>query len=353
MANKNTKTFADRAKLLIGKYKRAAFDPTEKAELDQKLSELSQEQEMYRKANGIDQDEQMQQGQEMQQFGGGSSLNLDLDQKKYPGIYSQGRDYFTDYSNPLALQDTNNLSLTKPGQYGAATQSNIKLDYPAVGSGITNPSAPGVQAEDNLSPYQTSIVPSLVAGGVSTLGNLFLANQAKKGYSPINLPRASAKNRSLARERSAVKREADESSANVRRNIKSGAKTRGELMGNISASEASMQKNLADSYGRSYQQEEALNAQEAARVQQLNAQMAAQETQYNSQMKNQSLRDQQAYQSAAIGAIPQTMRDIRESQQNDALINSLGDDYGIFKQDYEGRKWYQPKKIVRSHRKKK
>ena len=354
MSKKDKSTFASMAKQLIAKYKRASFDPTEKAELEQKLSELAEEQELYREANGMNNEPQMQQEQPMQQFATGSDLNLD--KSKYPGIYSNNRNIITDYSDPLALSGTMGLKLTNPvaqqpisNNYGISLNSSISPNQAAAQVPPVNQTV----NQHELTPYSTSIVPSLVAGGISSLGNLFLANKAKNNYSPIELPRATANKISLDRERRSAKREAGTSSANLRRNIKSSAKTRGELMGNISASEAAMQKNLADIYGRSYQNEEALNAQEAARVQQMNMQMAANEAQYNSQMQNRALSDQQAYQSAAIGAIPQTMRDIRESQQNDALINSLGDDYGIFQQDYEGRKWYQPKKTVRSYRNKK
>ena len=87
MNKPNKKTFADRAKSLITKYSRADFDPTERQELDTALAALAQEQEEYKRVNGIGeyspeniQAQQMQQmqsqsmQQELPQFNTGGTL---------------------------------------------------------------------------------------------------------------------------------------------------------------------------------------------------------------------------------------------------------------------------------------
>ena len=334
MTKKNKQSFASRAKSLIAKYSRAKFDSSEKAELDSALKSLSQEQEAYRNANGMNQEQQAQppMGQPMQQFGGGSFLNP---------TYAQGT---LNAANAQRWGNQVPQPMQSLGNQPVVPSSNLIADSTTL--------AQPTQQQFSTDPYQTSIVPSLVSGGISTLGNMYLANQAGKNVPELNLDRATAQHRSLAKERESAARQARTAQANTRRNIKSGSKNRGELMSNVVASEAAMQENLADAFGQSYQREEGINANERARVQAMNAQTSNQEAQYNATMQNQANREKQAYQSAAIQGIPQTMKDVTAIQQQDAMINSLGEDYGIFQQDYAGRKWYQPKKTVRKPKKK-
>ena len=163
MAKKDKQTFASRAKALIKQYNRADFDPTEKAELDQKLSELSQEQEAYREANGINNDQKFQDGGPLQKMQPIPFLGFDTPVENLP-----------DYT---ALAES-----SLPQAQGDGGQQN------------------------NLSPYSTSIIPSLVSGGASVLGNLLLADKAGRDVPQLRAQTLTPERISLGREREAAKR---------------------------------------------------------------------------------------------------------------------------------------------------
>lgn len=333
---KNNKSFAARAKELISKYSRASFDKTEEAELNQKLAELAEEQEAYKKANGIGEYSIESYGINMNHDGvsPGSSSYLTSN-------YNTG---YGDYTNPLGLNTTQEYEVP-PSSIPTYTMDSSVSDM-----GVTNyPNAVG-NPQSEYSPYRTSIVPSIASGAATVLGNLYLANQAGKNYDKINLPRVSPFLANLSNERSIALRNAIAARANAIKNVKSAARSRGEMLSNLSATDTAIQKNLADIYSGINSREFAANQAEKARAQSTNAELASREAQYNTAAKTQAQKERLAYQAAAMQSLPQTMKDIRQSQQQDALINSLGDDYGIYMEDYAGRKWYQPKNVVRKYR---
>lgn len=296
-----SQTYATRAKQLISKYKRAGFDKVEKAELNKELESLANEQELHRINEGIG-----EYGQ--QQFGLGGS----------PEGYE-----WLDQTDEQPLQ---------------------------VEPWMSNPDGWATGSQNQNQPYSTSIVPSLATAGLSTLGNLYLANQSNKNRSKLSNPRVNAEQIDLSNEREEARRATNLAGNIARRNIRNAANTRGEYLGNVGAAEAAINSSLMNSLGRSYQQEAMANAQERSRAGAMNAQLASQESQYNAAMLDRSQQERNAYIAAALQGIPVAMKDIASIQQQDALINSLGEDYGIFMQDYPGRKWYQPKQIVRSYR---
>jgi len=73
-----------------------------------------------------------------------------------------------------------------------------------------------------------------------------------------------------------------------------------------------------------------------------NIQLQNQGDMFNIQNRMRGEADQQAYLSSAFGQIPRMTADINASRQRDAMINAIGEEYGIGME--KGRKWYQSPK---------
>lgn len=321
-------TYADQAKALIKKYSRASFDATEKAELDGALKALADEQEQFRQANGMNNDQQ--------QFAEGGGLFDSMSQYQQDSGNSYG---FTPYQSNQYSMPAVNLN-QNTGDAASLSFGNA----PQVG-----------QEGMSYSPYKTSIIPSLVSGATSLIGNMYLSKKAgEQPYTLMKSPRVNAQEVSLQAERDAAKRRGVVAAANAKQNVKNTARTRGEYLSNVGATQVGLDRNLSDVYGQSYQREAQMNAAERARAQQINAQMAAQEAQYNANIENQAMSqrhaNQMAYQSAAMQAIPQTIQDINAIRGQDRMISSMGQDYGLFMQEDPNRKWYQPKQVTYQYR---
>jgi len=352
MAKKNNKpTFADRAKQIIKSYKRSDFDKIEKDQLDRELAALAQEQEQYRQDNGIDQ-EQSQQPQiapNQQQFANGSFLDyLNADYEE-PNIAVEP--WMTDpsaFMNSLQLQprglntnfniDTSKLLSTAPP---LAYQQNMTS---------TNR---GMLPTTGLSNYSTSIVPSIASGAITAGANMFMANRATKDIPELELGRIRPEEVSLSRERAGVRRQSGLASRIARANAAKSSRTRGEYLSNAAAQSAAMNRGTLEALSQLYSQEARMNAAERARASQTNAQMQAREAAANMQAQQRARANRDAYTSAAIQAIPQTMQNIAGIRQQDALINSLGQDYSMAQYQDPSLNWFQrltqPKQTVRQY----
>lgn len=310
---KKNKTFAERARDIIKKYKRANWDSIEKEQLNRELAALAQEQEQYKQANGINDDGEQYQ----QQYATGS--------------YLTPRGLNTDFNI-----DTTQLASSAP---------------PLIYSQNTRSTSAGMLPTAGLSNYSTSIIPSIASGAITAGANMLMANRAMKDIPKMNLSRLSPEEISLARERRNIQKEGERASRINRYNAARGARTRGEYLSNAAAADAAINRGTTGALSNLYSQEEQLNAQERARVNQLNAQIEAQEAQTNFLAQQGARADRDAYTSAAIQAIPQTMMNIANIRQQDALINSLGEDYSIMQYRDPNQNFFQritqPKQLVR------
>ena len=293
------KTFAERAKVLIRKYSKANFDKRESDELEAELAKLSEEQEAFKQANGLGEYEQ----ESSNMFPNGGLMDT-YNPNGTPIQTNQNLMGVWNY-NPSEVPIQNNQAYTP-----VVTQSqNI--------SPASNFNNDVLQGE--LSPYKTSITPSIISGAASALGNLYLARQAGKQYSPTNLPRVNPETIDLSRSREAIKEQGSLARSSAQRSISQGAGSRGQYLAGISAASTGINRNLSDAIGSTYEKEALTNAQARQMASSQNAQLAAQEAGMNQLDKQLSNAEKNAYLAAAIGTIPQTMRDINMTKSQDKM----------------------------------
>ncbi len=346
---KKNKTFAERARDIIKKYKRANWDSIEKEQLDRELAALAQEQEQYRQANGMGNysDNRVRNGKHDGTTPGSNSILAPNEQSQID--YTLG---INTYTNPMT-----ELSKNAPQQLDVPAFQDVVSGGPEEWAPIndyrasmTSTSA-GMLPTAGLSNYSTSIIPSIASGAITAGANMFMANRAMKDIPKMNLSRLSPEEISLARERRNIQKEGERASRINRYNAARGARTRGEYLSNAAAADAAINRGTTGALSNLYSQEEQLNAQERARVNQLNAQIEAQEAQANFMAQQQARANRDTYTSAAIQAIPQTMMNIAGIKQQDALINSLGEDYSIMQYRDPNQNFFQritqPKQLVR------
>jgi len=311
--NKNKPTFAARAKEIIKRFPRSDFDKIEKEQLDRELAALAQEQEQYRQENGMANDNQ-------QEYSGGS------------------------YLTPRGLDTNFNIDTTQLAQSYQPQQS---LDMTSTNRGML--------PTEGLSNYSTSIIPSIASGAITTGANLLMANRAMDDVPQLQLGRLSPEEISLARERAGIQRESDTAGRIARSNAARGSRTRGEYLSTAAAQEAAMNRGTTSALSQLASQEARMNAAERARVSEANARLQAQEATANMRAEQMARANRDAYTSAAIQAIPQTMQNVAGIRQQDALINSLGQDYSIGQYQDPSLNWFQkltqPKQLVRRYNK--
>jgi hypothetical protein len=218
------------------------------------------------------------------------------------------------------------------------------------GENLLGQSGLGTQNEvsSNLSPYSTSIAPSLISGGISTLGNLWLANQQGRSLPKIQLPRLTSEDISYEQSRQIAQREASKGRTMAKYNIGRGSRTRGEYLANSGVVDATISGNVGSVLAQSKQEETLVNANRRMSVNQYNNELANKEILYNNELKNKQIKDREAYIAAALQNVGATTKDITAIRQQDALINSLGEDYGWYMEDNPNAKWYQKKKNMKS-----
>jgi len=274
---KNFKSYADRARELKKKYKRADYDEIEKQELISELRKLRDEQEKFRIDNGLDED--------TKEFGGGGTWE--------PIMPKVG------------------IDLSKQGLVGSgATQRNGATQYEEANS---------------------SILPTAISTGFNLVGNIIGARQARKRADAvdINLPRLAPEQISLASEREALKRSYGTASNVAQRNARDLSSPGGAYanqIGAISTLTDSLGTGLSDSFMREANQNLMLRQQANA----ANAEIGARETLMETELKNRYLNQGDEYRDAAFSAIPMGIRDYREQKANDMLMSNLGKDYGLY-----------------------
>jgi len=339
MAKKQNKTFAQRAKSIVKKYKRADFDPIEKAALDSSLQKLQQEQEAYKQSQGINTVTPEQTGGDNVFAGdkGGSYLPTETFNRFQTPMDATK----LDASLPTTLSGNDPYEFgSNESPYSFGKESPYSFTQQAAPTPVATTDASN---NASYSPYKTSIAPSLIGGVAEIAGNMYLANQ-QKGGDDLKLDRISTPNISLERGRQAASREATRAKQRTKYAAKQGARTRGELMANRVAGEATISGKLGETLSASHEKEALVNANMQAGMNAKNAEIAAKEKIINNAQKIKNKAEREAYLAAAMGTIPQVMKDIGQTRRDDMYISSLGDDYNWMTGTDPDAKWYQKKK---------
>ena len=274
------KTFAEKARALKKKYRRADYDEIEKKELIAELRKLREEQEKFRVDAGMGEDD----GSEIEQYDG-----------------------ITNVSSFLPAQAPRlGMDLSKQGLVGHDPQ------YEELGS---------------------SILPTAISTGFNLIGNIVGARQARKRADAvdINLPRVAPEQISLASEREALKRSygtASNVALKNARDISSPAGAYANQVGAISTLTDSLGTGLSDSLMRETNQNLMLRQQANT----MNAEIGAKEALAEAELKSRYLDKGDEYRDAAFQSIPMGLRDYREQRANDMLMSTLGKDYGLYQQ---------------------
>jgi len=360
------KTFAQRAKELVKKYKRAEFDENEKRELNEALSRLAQEQEDYKSQNNIGNDTNVFQFgtpdiTKKSQFNAWSTEPwsfADFQSRQYPYQEVTETPQATEVpqvtetpqrvtvpqrQTPLWNVDamtgrTADISTpysyynNKTGKYVTSGFNDINTKptlekvagyTPDERQQITN----AIEEQYNPQGNKSSIIPSLASAAISGIGNLMLARQQKPNE--VRLGRVSPEEISLARQRKALEDELRLQGRMAQRNIAGASGSRGQYLTNIGASNAAAQRVYGEQVGNSLQSEELANAQARQQAQQVNAEINAREQLANAQERARSQAAKESYLSAALSSIPYAIRDIREIRNQDKLMNILGQRYKL------------------------
>ncbi len=294
--NKNKKSFAQRAKQLVAKYKRAKFDPVERQELDAALAALAQEQEAYKQANGIGEYNQEQQ-------------SVEIPTNELPQ-YPFGTNDISEVNNDPLSAALNALKNSIDSNTSTTTGISLK-DLIDSNTSTTTGNPP-----QTVMGSTQGILAPVLSGIASGVGNLILSKTAKpqplkSSYAPESI--------SLAKQRAALQRQANEAAIIGRRGL-GAAGNRDAYLAGANAIESGINKNLADAMTQSYLTEE-----------QQNLALRQQERAYNKQVEQMNWRqglqadqDKRAYQSAALATIPAVGTDISRIQAQNALLESLG-----------------------------
>lgn len=262
------KTFAERARALKKRYKRADYDEIEKQELISELRKLRDEQEKFRIDNGLDED--------TKEFGGGGFGGSDLYTRLQAGNGDNGSQYEEVNSSILPTAISTGFNLV--GNIIGARQARKRAD-----------------AVD------------------------------------INLPRVAPEQISLASEREALKRSYGTASNVAQRNARDLSSPGGAYanqIGAISTLTDSLGTGLSDSFMREANQNLMLRQQ----INAANAEIGARETLMETELKNRYFNQGDEYRDAAFQSIPMGLRDYREQRANDMLMSTLGKDYGLYQQ---------------------
>lgn len=306
------KTFAQRAKAIIKKYKRADFDEVEKGERDAELDALAQEQETVRQTSGITQQEQFGYGGKLSHANGGM-----IDSYPNGGNLIPNQVIGSDelLQNPLLGTGTS-TGITAPSQF---PQQGYQL--PTTLQGV-QPGAPIGAAQDT--PYRGNVSPVGLLSSVA--GNLpGLLTKAEKD---IRLNRLTPEEIDLTRERQGIEQRAEVSAAIARRNART-AGSAGQYLSNIGAVETGIQREVGQQLGRSFQTEETANARERARTAAANAIIAEREADINARERGATKTARtRALQGITKGISGYARDRSRTTSAYDAL-NLLSPNYGL------------------------
>ncbi len=185
-----------------------------------------------------------------------------------------------------------------------------------------------IQSEDNfeLTPYKSSILPSLISGGISTLGNLGLALGSGEEPEKISLGRVSPIEISLSRARDAIKREADLQARMAGEITRKTAGTRGEYLSNLAATRSGIQRESGKQLSNLYEKEELANLSAKEKAMYKNVDLQAQEELANINAAEAAKRRKEGYISAALSSIGETVGDITKTRSYDKFLESQATD---------------------------
>jgi len=372
---KNTKkSFSARAQDLVKRYSRASFDKNERDELDAALQKLSEEQEQYKQVNKIGEysDEamaqkamqqqemiaQQSQGQFPQGSPQGQPMQMDSQvgqMAEQPQEMPQFAVGVKDITNPLGFVQTNyydtmvnslypnqqtmydqqtwNPSMPNFNSFAAtgrpmnidtklAAPNNYSINptNPVRAAGFSGAPAQPVIGQDKQIGQTQSILPSVIAGGISMLGNIALGKTVKehkfnKSYGADQI--------SLAKERERLAREATTARNIGMRNLR-GAGSRGAYLAGAGNVSAGVNQQLGDALSQSYFKEGMTNLEQRQRADELNRHVAM----MNYQAKINADNERRGYYAAAAGQPGKIMADISNiNYQNAALLSSGTDNY--------------------------
>ena len=376
---KNYISFAEQSRRLIKKYSRASFDHSEKAELDEALAALAQEQEAYKQANQIGEyspeaiaqkqaEQQAMQLQQMEQMQSqspqgipqGDPQMMQQQQGQPQGMIPSEMAMGGQLPWFDGLSGTSILPTPKVGfnVTGASTNSigdkegafmrmnNGKLITGGVRAGTTNGLNVnyGVQPQQGQSPETTigqtqGYLPTMIGGAASLLGNVGMALSAKPGQIPDAVKYSAnyaAPEISLAKERERLARNATEA-RNVAQYNARGAGSRGAYLGATGVANAGINQQLSDSLSSSYFKEGMTNLdqqnkamQENNRIRLMNQEAANQQRMMQFAENQRAKDEQRQYIASAIGNIGNIVGDFNKIGMNNANIESLGSkDYNV------------------------
>lgn len=290
-------SFADEAKRLEKKYKRAKYDPIEKEELTAELRKLREEQESFRADAGIgEEDESME--------------------------FAEGGIKTTGYTGVLPNQYFNNLG-------SIAGAPSLGMDLSKVGlSGATSYPNSASPQYDSLN---SSILPSAISTGVSLIGNIagMIGANKKAKTAGIKIPKMAAEQISLEPQRESLRREAGTARNVILRNARD-VSSPGAAYANQIAGVSSIYDSLGAQSGQSYMTEQNTNAQMRQSANQANLESDLRGSMFNAQMRDKYNTEASAYRDAAFQAIPEGLRDYRAQRSQDQWMSAMGKDYGLY-----------------------
>lgn len=278
---KEGKTFAQRARELEKKYKRAKYDEIEKNELISELRKLRDEQESFRVDNGL-----------------GEEDNSEVEQ--YDGI-------------------------TNVSSFLPAKLPYLGMDLSKVGL-VGLPNTP-----PQFAPISTSPLPFAISTGVNLLGNLtgMIGAKDRMKKAQIDLPKMAAEQISLEPQREEMRRQAG-TATNIALRAGRDVGSPGQAYANQIAGVGSIMDSLGTGMQSSYMNEAVQNAQMRQSANQANMESTAKERLYNAGVRDKYMSEANAYRDAAFSAIPQGLQDYRAQKSQDTLLSTLGKDYGLY-----------------------
>jgi hypothetical protein len=284
------KTFAQRAKAIKAKYKRADWDEIERKELYKEMQALKDEQEGVREAMGM--------GNEKQ---GEQTTDNEMMEQAYGGMhYKDGFDA-SQFLMPKINQNVKDIA--------------------------SNPVMP---KEGNFLPMKSSFLPFGVSAGMSILGDVagMISNRNNK-LLDYKAPTLMAPQVNYEPQRQSIKRNFDTARNIALRNSRD-MSSPSNAYANQVAGLSSLTNSLGDQLTSSYMNQENANVQSRYNTQLQNTQMQMQAQQMNNQQNDVYNQRQQGRMDSMFNTIPSAIRDYRQQVNEDNMLNSLGKDYGLY-----------------------
>lgn len=291
--NKNKLTFSQRALAIEKKYPRASFDSIEKRDLEAEMERLIDEQEAYKEANGLNEQEELQ-------FADGGVL-----------------DYLTKIEPDYLLNTPNTLD--------TSLETN-KLSNKILSNDLSN-------ITDSTSNSDTPWA-SIISAGANIGGNLLSAALNKK-QPTINNVAYTPEKLNLYSSKEEARREADVAKNTLLRNLRV-AGTPGQYLSNVGAGVADTQRALGKTLTDIGTKEQTYNAGVTNQARQFNAANQFKANLINAAAQKQFGDEQLGFYQGAINTIPQYIKDVNMQKADQAnvdvyqkLLDYLGRNYKL------------------------